>query len=368
MDTIEVIEPGLLTTVQDTGRYGYQRYGVPVSGALDTLALRVANLLVDNSQEEACLEVTLIGPQLRFLRSITIALTGADLGPTLDATPVPMWQSVQVHEGSILTFQGARDGVRTYLAVSGGLDVPQVMGSRSTYLRAGIGGVEGRALRAGDIIGTPDTPGSASTVRWRLPERYIPFYGHHHELRVIMGPQDDAFTEEGIQTFLSSQYTVTPESDRMGYRLEGPKIQHRADADIISDGSPLGAVQVPADGMPIVLLADRGTTGGYTKIATVISADIYKLAQAAPGNTVRFTKVSLEEAYQAVREQEEMFQHVEELPGTATRRFRVTVNDQPYEVTAEMEAPPTEEPEEGAFNTTLTHESERYDVEVWPLE
>ena len=367
MDTIEVVEPGLLTTVQDRGRYGYLRYGVPVSGAMDYFALRVANLLVGTPQEEACLEITFVGPRLRFLKDTTIALAGADLSPIVDGVPIPMWQSVWVQQGSLLSFGTTRGGVRAYLAVAGGLDVPRVMGSKSTYLKAAIGGIEGRALRAGDRLPTPDTAGQPINVSRRLPERGIPSYGHHHELRVIMGPQDDAFTEEGIQTFLGSQYAVTPQSDRMGYRLEGPEIQHKSGADIISDGIPLGAVQVPADGLPIVLLADRGTTGGYAKIATVITADIYKLAQAAPGDTVRFTKITLEEAYQALKEQDELLQQIEEL-STATRRFRVTVNGQIYEVTAELEALSIEGQERPVFSTTLTHESERYDVEVWPLE
>jgi biotin-dependent carboxylase-like uncharacterized protein len=303
--TIEVIDGGMLTTIQDLGRYGYQRYGVPTSGAMDLFSLRAANRLVGNPDGAACLEMTLVGPRLRFLAPATIAVTGADLGAHLDGRPVPLWESVLVEPGTELWFAGPESGIRAYLAVAGSVDVPLVLGSRSTYTRSTLGGLDGRTLQAGDTL---DVVGEGPVLlggTLRLPADCRPARGHAHVLRVVLGPQDDRFTAVGIETFLSSTYTVTPQSDRMGYRLSGPRIEHLRGPDIISDGTPFGAVQVAGDGVPIVLMADRGTAGGYTKIATVIGPDIPTLAQAAPGETVTFEAVTLDAACRAVREQED---------------------------------------------------------------
>ena len=323
MDLIEVLDGGMLSTVQDLGRYGYQRYGVPVSGALDLFALRAGNRLVGNADEAAGLEITLIGPRLRFLSPAVIAITGADLDPRLDGHRVSMWQSVPVKEGTTLAFGDVRDGVRAYLAVAGGFDVPLVLGSRSTYTRSKLGGIGGRAIRAGDRLPGVAAPVVEGARSRRLPRRLVPTYGHQHALRVVLGPQDDAFSEEGVRAFLSSAYQVSEQSDRIGYRLNGPMIAHKAGPDIISDGIPFGAVQVPADGQPIVLLADRGTTGGYTKIATLISADLPRLAQAMPSDEVTFARVSLEDANRALREQEDRLDQIETVDPDAERAWAV---------------------------------------------
>jgi biotin-dependent carboxylase-like uncharacterized protein len=304
VNAIEVIDGGMLTTVQDLGRYGCQRYGVPTSGALDLFSLRAANRLVGNPDTAAGLEVTLIGPRLKFLVPATVALTGADLGARLDGQPLPRWQSVLVEAGATLSFGEPRDGMRAYLAVAGGIDVPVVLGSRSTYTRSKLGGVEGRPIRAGDVLQVCGDRPVLLGGALRMPEANRPAYGHSHVLRVVLGPQDDRFTTSGIDTFLSSTYTVAPQSDRMGYRLTGPAIEHLRGPDIVSDGTPFGAVQVAGDGVPIVLLADRGTAGGYTKIATAIGPDLPRLAQALPDDTVRFLRIDLDAAYEAVREQE----------------------------------------------------------------
>jgi antagonist of KipI len=305
MRTIEVVKSGAFSTVQDLGRYGYQRFGVPVSGALDQLALRVGNLLVGNAEGDAAVEATFLGPTLRFHFDATVAITGGDLSPVLDGQSIPGWTTVSVPEGSTLSFKGPKDGIRAYVCVRGGIDVPIVMGSRSTFTRSQFGGFHGRALAAGDTVLVADRHGDALQPTGRsLASKDIPRYGHHHILRVTMGPQDEAFTTVGIDTFLESTFTVTPMFDRMGNRLEGPIIEHTKGADIVSDGTSRGAVQVPGSGKPIVLLADCGTTGGYTKIATVISADLPRMAQAQPGDTVEFRAVSLEEAHRALREQE----------------------------------------------------------------
>ncbi len=304
MKAIEVIDGGMLTTIQDLGRYGYQRYGVPTSGALDLFALRAANRLVGNDDDAAGLEVTLLGPRLRFVVPATIALTGADLAARLDGQALPRWQTVLVAAGAVLSFGEPGDGMRAYLAVAGGIDVPVVLGSRSTYTRSKLGGVEGRPLKGGDVLEVcGDRPVLLGGIL-RLPEASRPDYGHEHALRVVLGPQDDRFSARGIETFLSSTYTVTPQSDRMGYRLTGAAIEHLGGPDIVSDGTPFGAVQVAGDGVPIVLLADRGTAGGYTKIATVIGPDLPRLAQATPGDAVTFARIDLDAAYAAVREQE----------------------------------------------------------------
>ena len=339
MDTIEVLDGGLFTTVQDLGRYGYQRYGVPVAGALDQFALRVANVLVSNHEEDAGLEITLVGPSLRFLAETIIAITGADLDPRLDDEPVAMWQAFAVPEGGMLSFGGVRDGMRSYLAVAGGIDVPQVLGSRSTYTRSRLGGIEGRALQSGDRLAAFGEDSVTQLEGRKLPPEQVPAYGHSHLLRTVLGPQDDAFTEEGLQTFLSASYKITPQSDRVGYRHEGPEIQHKEGADIVSDGIPFGAVQVAGDGMPIVLLTDRGTTGGYTKIATIISVDLAEVAQAIPGDMMSFQSVTVEDAYQALRQQEDIIQQLKDTSPIvfSRRRFRAMVNGDTYDVVTALE-------------------------------
>ena len=297
--SIEVLHPGLLTTVQDLGRTGYQRFGVSVSGAVDPRSAALANILAGNPDGEAVLECTVLGPQLRFDAPAVIAVTGADLGPTLDGVPVENYRALRVQAGQTLRFTGPKCGCRAYLAVSGGLDVPEVMGSRSTYMKAKIGGWHGRKLEKGDVLPlrAPGTEPKALENRALAPE----FRGRsEYTLRVVMGPQDDAFTPGGVSAFLSGVYTVTPEFDRMGCRMEGPEIEHNGSADILSDGIAFGAVQVPDSGQPIVMLADRQTTGGYTKIANVISADFRILGQLKSGDRVRFEKVSLSAAQEAL--------------------------------------------------------------------
>ena len=302
MNGIDVLAGGMLTTVQDLGRSGFQRYGVPESGAMDAWSLRAANRLVGNPDGAAALEMTFVGPVLRFEDHAVVALTGADLGPMLDGHPVAPWRSFTAAPGSILTFSGAHDGLRGYLAIAGGIDVPEILGSRSTSVTLALGGLEGRPLRAGDHVRVGADDLQAEGPVRRLPRHAIPAWGHTPAVRVVMGPQDDAFTDEGISTLLGETYTLALQSDRIGCRFLGPRIAHREAADIVSDGTVFGSVQVTGDGLPIVLMADRGTTGGYTKIATVATADLPRLAQAAPGDRVRFTRVSVEEAQALLRD------------------------------------------------------------------
>ena len=308
--TLEILDPGLLTVVQDRGRYGFQRYGVPVSGAMDEFALRMANLMAGNGQDAAALEITVSGPKIEFHASTWIAVTGADISPEVDGQPIPTWESVEIKAGSVLAFGDLRDGMRAYVAVNGGIDVPVVMGSRSTYLKGRFGGLEGRALQAGDRLSTLPADADAVLPK-RLPKDYTaPVYGGIHRLRVVPGPQDHAFDANALSKFLTSRYRIHSDSDRMGYMLDGPKIEHREGADIVSDGNPPGAIQIHGDGIPRILLADRGTTGGYTKIATVASVDLSSLAQALPGQSVSFRQVTVEEAQEALREQESVIRSV----------------------------------------------------------
>jgi antagonist of KipI len=306
VEAFEILEPGILTTIQDLGRYGFSQFGVPPSGALDTFSLRIGNLLVGNREEEAGLETTLMGLKMKALREVVIAITGGDFSPALNEEPLEMWRTHLLVEGDVIVFKKVQAGCRAYLAVSGGFIVPRIMGSSSTYLSGNFGGLEGRKLRRGDILYTLDISSSLNKLGLRFPIDWIPSPEKEVSLRVIPGPQNHHFTEKGSQTFYSSSYQVTPQCDRMGVRLEGPKIERRSDVEesIISEGLISGAIQVPGDGKPIIILAEL-VTGGYTKIATIISTDLPMVAQLKPGDQVRFKPVSIEEAHLLLREQEE---------------------------------------------------------------
>ncbi len=302
MKGLRIIRPGPMTTVQDQGRYGFQDRGVPVSGAMDQAAYRLGNLLAGNTGKEASLEITVGGFAAEFLRDTWFAVTGAEPEARLNNQIIPTWTAHQAVKGDVLSLDFGRKGVRWYLAVAGGLNVPLVMGSRSTYLRGGFGGLEGRALRKGDVLesGQPMGPGFFSS----LPAELIPNYSHEPILRVVLGPQDDEITEEGLNTFLTAEYSVTQRSDRMGCLLAGPPIKHKKGPDIISDATAFGSIQVPGSGQPIILMADRQTIGGYVKIATVATVDLPLIAQALPGNPVRFKAIGIEEAQELLIERE----------------------------------------------------------------
>jgi antagonist of KipI len=294
MKAFRVIKPGLFTTIQDMGRYGLMKYGVPISGAMDAFSFCAANTLVENDPNSACLEITLIGPELEALSKTQIAITGGDCSPEVNGKPVSMWQIITLKKSDCLSFRKMQSGCRAYISVKGGVDVPKILGSRSTYARGGFGGFDGRPLAKDDIIEMlPPKPfGNLFTLRREL----IPCFSRELVIRVIMGPQADLFTEQGVDTFLSSPYTVTIESDRMGYRLEGPEVEHAGKSDIVSDALLPGAIQVPRNGKPIIIMKDAQTTGGYAKIAVVITPDIDLLGQARPNDKVRFTKVTLDVA------------------------------------------------------------------------
>ena len=299
---ITLVKAGLLASVQDLGRPGFRDSGMPVAGAMDRQAMACANLLVGNDPGAATVELTLVGGAWRFEEEVLAAVAGADLGGSLDGAPVGPWSSFLARTGSQLVFKSARTGVRAYLAVRGGLDVPVVLGSRSTYARAGVGGFKGRVLASGDRLPVGRAAGRAPAPRVLSPGEVLPS-GGGATLRVLLGPQDDRFTAEGIATFFSGEYRVTPQNDRMGYRLEGPPIGMHGPADIITDPLVPGAVQVPGSGQPIVMAADAQTTGGYIKIATVIGPDLRLLGQARSGDLLRFTRTTQAEAVRALREE-----------------------------------------------------------------
>jgi antagonist of KipI len=305
VNTFEVLSSGILSTVQDLGRFGYARYGVAPSGALDGLAARVGNLLVGNDEHAAVVETTLMGLRLRVLRDAVVAVTGGDLQPRRAGERLAMWRSHLVREGEIIAFSGPSSGLRAYIAVAGGIHVPAVMGSRSTNLASGFGGLEGRMLRKGDLLSAdPAADVVRFTGRSVAPE-LMPVYRSPWRLRVVWGPQDDHFSEEGKQSFVTAAFTVSSDSDRTGIRLKGPVVARRpgVEESIISEGILPGAIQVPGDGQPIVILGETAS-GGYRKIATVISADLPLLSQITPGDSVSFEAVSMDEAVQVLWEME----------------------------------------------------------------
>lgn len=301
---LHVISPGLLTTIQDLGRRGHARFGVAPGGALDRAALILGNRLLGNDPGEAALEITLAGPALAFAGETAIALTGADLGARLNGEPVPFWQPVLVRSGDELRFEPSKAGLgaRAYLCIAGGISVEPVMGSRSTDLIGGFGGWQGRALRVGDELPLGAPALSFDAIQQRRLKAPPPVIESGALARVVLGPQHDRFTDAGVAAFLGDGYAVSAKSNRQGIRLSGPVIEHVRGADLVSEGITHGAVQVPGDGQPIVLLAARQTVGGYIKIATVAGADLDRLAQLRPHDRLRFEETTVAEARAALFE------------------------------------------------------------------
>jgi antagonist of KipI len=306
---VHVIRPGLQTTVQDGGRWGWQESGVSVSGAMDLRAHRIANALVGNAPAAATLEMTLLGPELEFDEDRTIAVCGADFVVTVGDRLVASGAPFRVPRRARLKIGGRSRGSRAYLAIAGGIDVPPLFGSRSTHLPSGLGGHQGRALTAGDVLPLGTPAAGQPAVSARAPAIAMP--RGHARLRILPGPQWQRFAPDAFDRIQSEPYTIQPASDRMGYRLDGPPIVHAVKTEMISDPSPLGAVQVPASGQPILLMADRQTTGGYPKVAVVISADIGLAGQLGPGDTVAFAICTRQEALAALIAQERTLMAIE---------------------------------------------------------
>jgi antagonist of KipI len=295
-----VVRPGMLTTIQDLGRWGRQGSGVPVAGPMDAYSHRLANRLLGNPDDAAALEITLIGPELEASEETTCVVAGAEFETTVNGTAIDSAKPFVVPAGARLRFGARRTGARATLAVRGGLAVPAVLGSRSTSVVSRMGPLDGRPLAAGDVL--PIGPaGSGESVSVGLPLT-LPDGGAR--LRTIRGPHDAMFAADALSTLFSSRFIVTPQSNRMGYRLDGPVLRHSANADILSDATPIGSLQVPASGKPILLMADRQTTGGYPKIGTVIAADLPLAGQLAPGDWIEFVECSRADAVAALKRQE----------------------------------------------------------------
>ncbi|MCG8687984.1 MAG: biotin-dependent carboxyltransferase family protein [Desulfobacterales bacterium] len=309
MKALKIIQPGPFTTVQDRGRFGFQQFGVPPCGMMDRWAGDIANLLVGNEPDAALIELTVMGGRMEVLDEFDFAVTGADMGLSINGVSCKNWMSHRVAPGDTIQLGPVQTGCRSYLAITGGIDVPVVMNSRSSYIGAKIGGMQGRVIQPNDIL--ERRPQALLKNALALPEDKIPVYPSTITLRAIPGPQD-SFFGDGMETFFNCVYTVTPNADRMGYRLEGPVVKRKQGMpkSIISEPSLPGGVQIPEDGQPIILLAEQ-TVGGYAKIATVISSDLPKLAQAVPGNTIRFEPVTLEQAHRIYRDRHDRFKALE---------------------------------------------------------
>jgi biotin-dependent carboxylase-like uncharacterized protein len=303
---VEVVKPGLSTTVQDGGRAGYYDVGIPPSGALDQFSLAAANLLVGNAEGAAALECAYLGPELRFGADAVVAVTGAELAPRVDGSERPTWEAFEVPAGATLSFAHLKGGARAYIAVAGGFDVPELLGSRSTYALGSLGGHEGRALAAGDEL--PVGSGDGRPAR-AVPEALRPSFAMELEIRVVMGLYDHLLSDAGRRTFAETTWTLTPVADRVGFRYKGEKLEFLEreppfgagsdPSNIVDAPYPIGSIQIPGGVEPIILHRDAVSGGGYAMIATVISADMDTVAQSAPGAKTRFVGVSLEAALDA---------------------------------------------------------------------
>ena len=301
---LRVLKPGLLSTLQDLGRTGYQHLGVSPCGAMDALALRLANRLVGNPDNSVSLELTLAGTALEVLRDCEVAMAGADLTAHLDSKPLACWENCTARTGQRLVFSQRKRGARAYLSIAGGFAAENVLGSRSTDLRNGWGGLQGRRLQRGDELCAHQPGGRESRLLWAVRPEVLVEYQNPFLLRVLKCQQSELFGNETRRRFLAAEFTISADSNRMGYRLEGPRLR-APEQELISEATPIGAIQILPNGEALLLMADRQTVGGYPKIAVLISADLPKAAQLCPGHRVRFQSVSLEEAHQALAKQEE---------------------------------------------------------------
>ena len=306
-EAMRVLSPGLQTTVQDLGRCGFSHLGVSASGPADSISARIGNRLVGNHDNCAVLEMTLLGGTFEFVRDCTIALAGADLATTLDGIPVPLYETVDVGSGATLRCGSAVKGARCYLAIGGGFEIRAVLGSASTHVTSGIGGIEGRALIRGDILRVKaDLPAMARKVDRSLIEQFV----GRKVLRVTPGPQQAIFGEDGLRKLCSQTYVVSQDSNRVGVRLHGEAIEAVHHAEMLTEGAALGAIQVPSEGNPIILFVEHQTTGGYPKIANVISADVPSVGQLRAQDEIRFELITIQRAIEILRHQEEILNQV----------------------------------------------------------
>lgn len=318
---MRILDGGLVTTVQDTGRYGHYHIGMPPSGAMDQFAHKVANWLVGNDKSDASLEMTYMGADVEFEEETVFAVTGTDMDPALNDEPVPMWTAVHAQAGDILSFEFATEGTRAYLAVAGGIDIEPVMGSRATYTLIGIGGYEGRSLEEGDTLPVGDSSGAEERVGKSVDEGDQPDYGTN-EISVVMGLCDYRLTDDGRERFINADWKISDEADRVGYRFNGPDITDMFEkreqpfgagpdvTNVVDLGYPVGSIQMA--GQPIVLMRDAVTGGGYTTVGTVVSPDRDVLSQCRTHNTVSFNAVDIEEALRIRRDQDDQLEQIRE--------------------------------------------------------
>jgi biotin-dependent carboxylase-like uncharacterized protein len=309
LKAFRIVNPGIQTTVQDLGRSGLMKYGMPNSGAMDSRSFVTGNLLVRNPQGAPALETTLQGLKLEALTKVTISIPGAELDPWLNEQPAPQWTAFTMKGGELLSFRKRKAGFRAYVAVQGGFDVPEMLGSRSTYIRGRIGTL----LPGGETLNICPSDSEASEEGLTTPQEYRPNLDRTDPIRVLMGPQDDYFTARGIETFLNSTYRISPQCDRQGFRTEGAAIEIAKGPGIITDPIPPGSIQVPGDGKPIVLLRDSQVTGGYAKIAVVARVEMDFLGQMMPGNTIRFQRIDFQTALNLLREEGQRLDRLRQL-------------------------------------------------------
>lgn len=320
---IKVLKPGLQTTVQDRGRIGYYEIGMPPSGAMDQFAFNIANMLVGNKENAAVLEITYMGPELEFQQNAVIAITGGEIPPRINGVSVPLWSTIEVQAGDVLSFDFVKSGARAYLAVKGGIDVPIVQNSRSTYTLCGIGGYEGRALKEGDILQIGNESEANILEGITIPDSFIPKYTKNHEIRVVIGLCSYRLTEESKERFLTVEWTVTPEANRVGYRFKGESLDFvpreqpfgagSNPSNVVDMGYPIGSIQIPGGIEPIALMHDAVTAGGYATVATIISTDLNRMAQVKTNDKVRFVPVTVDEAIQARRELKKQLAQIQDI-------------------------------------------------------
>lgn len=317
---IKILQPGIETTVQDIGRIGYYEMGMPPSGVMDKYSFKIANYLVGNEENAAVLEATYMGPTLEFEEDAVIAITGGEIPPKINGESIPTWEAFEVKTGDILSFDFVKTGARIYISVAGGIDVPILIDSRSTYTLCNIGGFEGRALQEGDSLKIGDQKKNDAKVGQRIEDKYIPKHEKSHEIRIVMGLCSYRFTDESKKSFLEQDWSVTPDANRVGYRFKGERLYFvereqpfgagSNPSNVVDLGYPIGSIQVPDGAEPIALLNDAVTGGGYATIATIISSDLDKMAQVKTGDKVRFIAVDIDEALQIRKDKKQKLQEI----------------------------------------------------------
>jgi len=338
MGKIKILSPGLYTTIQASKRKGLREFGISTSGATDKFAYKVSNALVGNEEELASLEITISGPEIRFDGSELISICGGAFSPCINNIEIPQWTAIKVNKNDILSFKGTKSGARAYISFAGGIEAEEVLGSYSTNIKARFGGFFGRSLKGSDELNILTKKNNLDEFNnSALLQEYIPQYSSKLEVRVILGPQDDYFSQEEVDRFFSESYRISPMWDRMGIRLEGRALTHNKSANIISDGNNIGSIQVPGDGHPIILMNDGGTTGGYPKIATITYADLDKVAQLKMNDEVKFKKISLEEGHECYREYVKNLNSIDKMitKKNSVFYYKVKVNSKEYEVSVE---------------------------------